>query len=200
MNGGHDAVYLVRTDVAVEDFDDEALLFQAADCKLRGINHLTRDILRSLDGKRDVHAVAAVIAATYEESLDRVLPDVNSILKQLHEDRILKRRCILPLAMGSNLMSTDDKYMVNPDVSCRIEDEDGAILYNSDTDGVQIINPMGLEIWETLSSPHTAAALVAHIKEVCRDVPEAEVGKDVTDFIASMLRKGYLGIVERTDK
>ena len=93
-------------------------------------------------------------------------------------------------------MSADERYMVNPDVSCRIEDEDGAILYNPDTDGVQVINTIGLELWETLSVPRDLSELVAHIEDVCRDIPENEAAKDVKEFVTSMVQKGYIGVVE----
>lgn len=192
----NDTVYLLRNDVALESFDDEALLFQAADCTLLRINRLAREVLMRLDGGTDVDTICGEIAEEYGELPDRVLADVSAMLEEFERDRFLKRRHDLPLTYGSSEMNEETRYMVNPDVSCRIEDEDGAILYNPDTDGVQVINPMGLEIWETLSEPRTLAALVTHIRDVCEDAPEGEVGKDVEEFVKPMVEKGFIGVVE----
>jgi hypothetical protein len=189
-------IYTLRNDVAMEKFDNSALLFQAADCRLFEINTSTYDILARLDGIKDVQTVAEEISKAYGEPVDEVLADTSSILNQLVNERFLKQRCILPLTYGSEIMSDEEIYMVNPDVSCRIEDEDGAILYNPDTDAVQVINPMGLEIWETLAEPQTLASLVAHINEVCEDAPVDSVETDIKDFVEPMLEKGFIGVVE----
>ena len=93
-------------------------------------------------------------------------------------------------------MNKTTQYLVNPDVSCRIEDNDGAILYNHDSHGVQVINPVGLEIWETLSTPHTRIQLISHLKVVCAEVPETEVEKDIDSLIEQLEQTGFIGIIE----
>lgn len=190
-----DAVYIMRSDVALEAFGEDALLFQSADCSVRSVNRVLRDVLYDLDGSRSVCDVATRMASIYGEPFDRVLPDVADILKSLQNNRILKRRLDLPFVTGRTYMQADDQYMVNPDVSCRIEDADGAILYNPDTDGVQVINPIGLEIWETLSEPRSITELVDHIQSVCDGVTN-EVERDVRSFVELMLAKGFMGIVQ----
>jgi enhancing lycopene biosynthesis protein 2 len=91
--------------------------------------------------------------------------------------------------------TADTKYIVNPDVSCREEGPDGALLFNPDTDQVLVINITGLVIWEALEAPATRAAVVEAVKTRCADVPD-EVAADVDEFIDQMLAKGFVGTVE----
>ena len=200
MNIDKNACYVLRTDVAVEDLDDGTFVFQAADAALLNINSATQTILKSLDGKRTLKEIAQDIAALHNESQESVLSDVLDIIKDLKNKRIVKQRLILPLKKGMQNMNKNAKYLCNPDVSCRIEDDDGAILYCTDTSATQIINPMGLEIWETLSTPHTKEELVTHLQAVCEDVPEKDVLKDVEDFVMRLLRGGFVGEVEEETK
>jgi len=47
------------------------------------------------------------------------------------------------------------QFLCNPDVVLREEDEEGALLYNPDTNQVKILNITGLAIWKALTSPNT---------------------------------------------
>lgn len=85
-------------------------------------------------------------------------------------------------------------YIVNPDVSCREEGPDGALLFNPDTDQVLIINPTGLLIWQALAQPRTLAEVVAWLEERCENVPAGQVGADVREFVETMVAKGFIGI------
>jgi hypothetical protein len=85
-------------------------------------------------------------------------------------------------------------YVVNPDVSCREEGPDGALLFNPDTDQVLVVNVTGLLIWQALSEPRTREATVEALVERCTNVPEDEVGQDVNEFIDELVAKGFIGI------
>ena len=46
-------------------------------------------------------------------------------------------------------MNQEKRYQVNPVVSCG-DEEDGAILYNPDTDDSSVVNLSGRELWNFL--------------------------------------------------
>lgn len=87
------------------------------------------------------------------------------------------------------------RYLANPEVSCREEGPDGALLFNPDTDQVLLINPVGLVIWQALERPRTLEGIIAFLKERCDRVPEGQVHQDVSEFIAAMVDRGFIGIV-----
>ena len=92
-------------------------------------------------------------------------------------------------------MSDGKQYLANPDVSCREEGPEGALLFNPDTDGIMVINPTGLLIWRELGRPRTQDQLVLRLVEACEGVPDGEVEDDVAEFLQTLLPGGYVGEV-----
>lgn len=90
-------------------------------------------------------------------------------------------------------MTDDVRYVVNPDVSCREEGPEGALLFNPDTDQVIVVNTTGLLIWEALSEPRTEEEVVHFIEERCEGVPVDEVTQDVHGFIEELVDKSFVG-------
>ena len=88
---------------------------------------------------------------------------------------------------------TTEKFICNPDVVLREEDEDGALLFNPDTNQVKVINNTGLFIWKLCDGSCSLAELVTHLKEAFDEVPADLVEKDVQDFIADMTESGFIG-------
>ena len=87
-------------------------------------------------------------------------------------------------------------YIANPDVSCREEEPDeGAILFNPDTDAVLVINPTGLVLWRALKDAHTQGDLVAYLMDHCEGVPTDEVDADVIAFLQMLQPGGFVGEV-----
>lgn len=93
-------------------------------------------------------------------------------------------------------MSDPVHYVVNPDVSCREEGPDGALLFNPDTDHVLVVNTTGLLIWQALDKPRTRKAIVEFIVERCEGVPTDEVTQDVNDFVEKLVNNGFVGIYQ----
>ncbi len=190
------STYALRTDVAVESLGDDALVFQATDGTLLEVNPVAYSILTRLDGNSTLNDVAADMALAYGEPHERVIPDVVDTIAFMEKNRIVKRRVVRRLRKGVPCMRDGARYLCDPDVSCRIEDDDGAILFCAESVSTQVINPIGLEIWETLATPHTVDELVAHLLSVCDDVPEEDVRSDVDHFLNQLLKRGFIGEVE----
>ena len=87
-------------------------------------------------------------------------------------------------------------YIVNPDVSCREEGPDGALLFNPDTDDVLVVNVTGLLIWQALAEPRDRDQVVAALVEQCDNVPEDKVAQDVSEFMEQLIAKGFVGIYQ----
>lgn len=90
--------------------------------------------------------------------------------------------------------ATHALYVVNPDVSCREEGPDGALLFNPDTDAVLVINVTGLLIWQSLSEPRDKAAVVAALMRQCNNALESRVVQDVDEFVEQLVSRGFVGV------
>ncbi|MGZ4846516.1 MAG: PqqD family peptide modification chaperone [Halobacteriota archaeon] len=88
-----------------------------------------------------------------------------------------------------DLIEIDLTKMVvaNPVVSCRVEREEGAVLFNPDTDDVLLINPTGLAIWKFLDQPHAIDDIVSHLKSIFKGGQHlSEMKQDVEAFIREL--------------
>jgi hypothetical protein len=97
-------------------------------------------------------------------------------------------------------MSTQNPtlYIVNPDVSCREEGPDGALLFNPDTDDVLVVNVTGYLIWQALAEPRSQSGVVDALVEQCANVPQDEVAQDVVEFLDQLVARGFVGLHEGT--
>lgn len=82
-------------------------------------------------------------------------------------------------------MSTEKTYQANPVVSCGVE-EDGAILYNPDTDGSSIINLSGLELWNLFQTPKTVSEIAEYLVHTYREVTIEQAAEDTKLFIDTL--------------
>jgi sensor domain CHASE-containing protein len=85
-------------------------------------------------------------------------------------------------------------YIVNPDVSCREEEPDGALLFDPDTDEVLVVNITGLLIWRVLAEPHNQEEVVDALVEQCNNIPADQVAQDVSEFLEQLIAKGFVGV------
>ena len=89
------------------------------------------------------------------------------------------------------------RYVRNPDVVLREEDEDGGLLFNPDTSQIQLVNATGLYIWKRLDSSMDLSAITANLVEAFTDAPTEQAAADVREFIAAMIAAGFVGVVEQ---
>ena len=83
-------------------------------------------------------------------------------------------------------------YKANPIVSCRIEAEEDAILFNPDTDNTCILNGTGIAIWQFLGTAQSEDEICKHLADQDDEAQDRE--SLLPDIRAFLLRlgKGYL--------
>lgn len=189
-----DGRYILNSKVSIEDFGEESLIFLPVERRLIKINSVTKDILCCLDGVCTIGEVVQRIALSYNITFDAASKDVTCIVNELAGQCIVKDASRIKKIKDLDKM--DSKiYIINHDVSCRIEKTDGAILFNPETDAVNVINPIGLAIWQALEYPRKKNEIVEYLLDVCDDVPLEQVCKDVDDFIEKLRVTGFIGEV-----
>ena len=87
-------------------------------------------------------------------------------------------------------------YIRNPDVVLRDEDQDGALLFNPDTNLVKVINATALFIWQQCDGKADLTTIVAAMKDAFDEVPDEQVIPQVQAFIDEMSAGGFIGKVE----
>ena len=188
------AYHRIRKSAGVEAFNEGLLIFIPQECRLIQTNRVVRDILSRMDGKRTTRELIREVAEIYDAPFDSICQDVSSVLMDLERQTIIRDVGELKKVMGFRLME-NVKYSINHDVSCRIEDPDGAILFNPEKDAVQVINPTGLAIWQALECPCGKQEVVEYLLEICEGVPEEKVVQDVDEFIDKLKSAGFIGEV-----
>jgi hypothetical protein len=87
-------------------------------------------------------------------------------------------------------------YIRNPDVVLREEDEDGALLFNPDTNQVKVLNSTGLFIWERCDGIRSLQSIIDELKGEFSQVPLDELDKHVDDFLTDLKQSGFIGTSE----
>ncbi len=85
------------------------------------------------------------------------------------------------------------RYLCNPDVVLREEDEDGGLLFNPDTNQVKVINASGLFIWKKISERCPVSAITSAMMQEFEEVPHESVDGDIREFIDELVQSGFLG-------
>ena len=178
--------YALRRAVALEDFGERSLALRCDTLELREINAPARRMLARLDGARTVEDIAAATGLA--------IAIVRPALAEMERLGIV-RRAVRWTRKGSGNMS-EAKYLADPDASFRPEDDDGGILYSAERDSLEVLNPVAAEIWKFLSAPRTQAEVAAHLCETCEGAARGQVENDVAEFFESLLKKGFIGVVE----
>jgi len=89
-----------------------------------------------------------------------------------------------PVAPAISLVG---KIRANPVVSCRPEGDDGALLFNPDTDSTLLINPTGILVWTYLSEARTIAEVATYLASMFSNCPDAAaLQKDAETFVSAL--------------
>lgn len=198
MSGGRpaeeDLRFQLRSDAALEDFDERALVLLCDSLQLRELNAAARKVVGRLDGRRTVKDIAEALAAESGVPAPEMLEAVLGALLQMEAQGVVRRTVKLATERPEDMSAA--KYLVDPDVSFRQEDDDGGILYNAETDSLEVLNPVAVAIWSFLAAPRTQAEVVDHLCAVCEGAVRKDVEKDTGEFLEAMLKKGFIGVVE----
>jgi hypothetical protein len=85
-------------------------------------------------------------------------------------------------------LSLTGKITANPVVSCRIEGEEGALLFNPDTDSTLLINPTGILVWNFIGQTRTVEEIVEYVTRSYTSCPDpASLRKDIESFVTDLV-------------
>lgn len=186
------AVLALARHVVIEHFDSGAVLLILCNQTLVELDTRQTWILNHLDGQRTVDEVVKDYAVAFASTPEEATEAVHALCEWLLREQYLW------LVQGSwegNAMNAK-RYIQNPDVNLREEDEDGGLLYDPDTDRVQLLNSTGLYIWKLCAQGRTASEISAALKAEFDEVPQGEVAADVEEFISQMTDSGFIGALE----
>ena len=92
------------------------------------------------------------------------------------------------------------QFLRNPDVILREEDEDGALLFNPDTNQVRVLNATAVFLWHLGDGSKGIPDMVAALKTQFEGVPEKEAEDHVKSFMDDMTANGFIGVAEEEKK
>ena len=79
------SIYRLNPVVAIEDFGERSLALHCEDLHLVELNATARDLVNRLDGETPLEAVAAAMAADYQQPFEIILGDARVILGQMEQ-------------------------------------------------------------------------------------------------------------------
>ncbi len=193
------SIYKLSKDAVFETFEDGGLVLIITERRLVELNTSAIEIVKLLNGHRTSEQVADEIIKYHDNSHDisvtQVLQDVLELCVELEQSGVLE---IQPDSQESVDMTTAVAtcFLRNPDVVLREEDPDeGALLFNPDTNQVKVINTTGLFIWLQCSVARTLDEIVTEVQKGFDEVPSEQVAEDVKGFMNDMLTSGFIGEV-----
>jgi hypothetical protein len=88
---------------------------------------------------------------------------------------------------NKTVINLNGRITANPVVSCRVEGDDGALLFNADTDNTLLINPTGIMVWNFVSQPRTVEEIIDYISGSFSNSPDqASLRKDIVTFVTDL--------------
>ncbi|HDP95340.1 MAG TPA: PqqD family peptide modification chaperone [Candidatus Aminicenantes bacterium] len=191
--------YVLSEEAAIEDFKGGSLLFLCQQQRLIEINASAGKVIRLMNGRRTLSRIISQVAADHDMGEDEVRNDIQELVAGLGEHGGI-RPMVKFVENRRQIMYRSSKLLASPDVSLR-EEEDGALLFKAETNTLQIINHVGLEIWKFIRThPRTKADIVVHLKNICEDVPVDRVANDVDEFVEVLYEKDFIRKVENENR
>ena len=192
------AFYQLSKNAALEVFDDGGLVFVLPDRRLVELNPVAVEILGLLDGRNVLEDVAVEIAKKHGILLQQATQDVAELCKELEQAGVIEMQLDFQSQKKTDIKTTFSSQLLrNPDVVLRVEDpDDGATLFNPDTNKVKVINITGLFIWQQCREICTLNEIVSKVQKEFDEIPLIAVTQDVQEFVDSMVVGGFIGTVE----
>jgi hypothetical protein len=191
--------FKLSKDAVLEDLQDGGLALVVPQRHLVGLNKTALEIVGLLDGRTALDDVAVGLAQNHDVSMTQLTQDIGELIAELDRSGVIELQA--ELKEGAEMKTSDAMYYLrNMDVVLREEDQDGALLFNPDTNRVEVLNSTGLFIWQQCGAAHTLDEILAEVKKAFDEVPENQVAEDVQKFIDGMLASGFIGKVESRKK
>jgi hypothetical protein len=197
-----DSVFRLCPQAVMEGFEEGALLLRLEDRHLFELNPVTHFILLQTDGQRDAVHVADALAEAFQISHAEALQETISSYGQLSAQGVIE--VVEPGQDGKEISSMEEapavarRYIRNPDVVLREEDEEGGLLFNPDTGQIRVINPTSLFIWQQCDGTRDLDEIATAMQEAFdEEVPSVDqLVEDVRGFVEEMVETGFIGIPE----
>jgi hypothetical protein len=160
---------------------------------------------RLVDGRRKVLDIICGIERSFKQVPESVASDVVSLLDALVEDGFVGHEILPRASLQSDSAKSEPKhqsfsapkrYQANSVVSCADEGDDGALLFNPDTDEAVAINPSGCALWNYLCVPRTMEEITAHLAATFRDVHVEQAVQDADKFIHALMPDIVLEVID----
>ena len=178
--------------IAIEQFDNGALLLNTRNRSVTELDKHQTWIFNKLDGDATIDNIVKDFASTFGISFESSLKIVDFACDFFVNKQFAR---LISGSWKGDTMNTS-RYIQNPDVNIREEDEDGALLFNPDTDSVKLLNSTCLYIWKLLKNELSETEIIDSFKNDFTDVPEDQVATDVDEFITHMVDSGFIGVVQ----
>lgn len=185
-------IYRLHSQIVLENFDDGALALRLYDRHLFDLNPTAQFILNHTNGENSVAQIAALLASAFGISHEQALADVTALYESLVDQHVVS---LFDSSQQGGTM-TDAQYVRNPDVGLREENDDGGLLFNPDTNQMQVVNTTGLFIWRLCDGSRTLDGIVTAMLNEYDGAPEDEMRADASAFIDMMVSAGFIGTVE----
>jgi hypothetical protein len=101
--------------------------------------------------------------------------------------------------MNTEMNETADnevKYLKNPDVVVKEEEDGYALLFNPDNDQVRVLNRTGFYIWKLCKGTLGVSGIASRVQEAFEPAPDHDVKKDIEGYLDAMTHAGLIGIVD----
>lgn len=178
--------FVVNPDMIEETFDDGSVF----------LNTKTREVMEI---SADEHWLLSEIKKKYSyDIIKRSLKRRKRPLKgqvdnclQIIYNSLFEKKLLLD---SGDIMEA--KYMQNPAVNLREEDEDGALLFNPDNNRIQLLNCTGFFIWKLCVKGKTLNELSDAVMNEFSGVPKEQVSMDTKKFLDEMVEIGFIEIVK----
>ena len=194
------SIYKFSKNAVLETFDDGGLVLVLQKRYLVALNSISVDIVQLMDGLHTLEQVVDEIVKHHDNSHDisvtQVTQDVLGLCVKLKQSGVLEIQSDIQESVEMTT-AVATQFVRNPDVVLREEDPDeGALLFNPDTNQFKVINTSGLFIWQQCEEARTLDEIVGEVQKGFDEVPSEQVALDVQEFVDGMVATGFIGTVE----
>jgi hypothetical protein len=190
-----DRSFCLSSKTEVKFFPEGALLLALkGQPRLFHLNRLESLILSGLDNYQNAKDIAPSIAEAFDLTPEEALLEVVAFSSKLVGAEILQEESSTLTRQGNEGDKMSAKYIKNPDIVLREEDEGGALLFDPDTGAVRLLNLTGLAIWKLCDGKHDLENITEKLRQSFDGAPEDELRSNVVEFIDSMINDGFLGV------